>query len=593
MIKTKNSIAMIFFAIFLVGLTLFVQASECGSQECSNNMTLVIIDAPGPRTISNCVGLQNMNNNLTKNYSLTNNIDCSDTVNWNGGAGFDPIGSLGVYFAGTFNGNGYNITDLYINRPTENYIGLFGNSDGESMFIKNVSMIDVNITGRYYVGGLAGLFDEGSIISSSSSGIVSGQSEIGGLVGWNYRAVINNSSSSVNVFGYKDDTGGLVGINFEGHIYNCFATGNVFSNVSNVGGLVGWNYYSVINNSYAMGNVTGDGNVGGLVGDNSDEGEVYYTYATGYVAGNSDIGGLIGNNENICEDSFWDINTSGQVNSSCGTGKTTVQMKTESTYTNVGWDFTTIWRIDSGNDGYLSLIWQPVTSSTPSERIIIIGGGGSSLCSYDLNFNWDCGAWSKCVEGVQIRACKDYNNCGNNYGKPFEIRNCTIGATQLFDIKLELEETIIKKGEKLTVGTTFQSFGTEPTPINLTYIILDGQENEIYREEEQVIVETEEFVSKTFEDLELPSGKYILILNTLYNVDVEDEFRQEFEVREPVLLTGNIIAGVLEKGNYFLIGIGIFIFVVILIALLKRTSRKKEKEEREKIIKRMKQESSK
>src|ERR1035437_10057512 len=87
------------------------------------------VEAVGIMSIANCTDLQNMTNNLSGSYVLSNNIDCSLTnpVNqgpgytgmWADGAGFVPIGELtnGNYFTGTFNGNGRKITGLYINRP--------------------------------------------------------------------------------------------------------------------------------------------------------------------------------------------------------------------------------------------------------------------------------------------------------------------------------------------------------------------------------------------------------------------------------------------------------------------------------------------
>ena len=41
--------------------------------------------------------------------------------------------------------------------------------------------------------------------------------------------------------------------------------------------------------------------------------------------------------------SFWDIQTSGQTTSAGGTGMTTAQMKTLSTFTSAGWDFVSVW----------------------------------------------------------------------------------------------------------------------------------------------------------------------------------------------------------------------------------------------------------
>ena len=59
-------------------------------------------------------------------YALANNVDASSTANWNSGAGFVPVGNSADKFAGSFNGSGDTISGLYINRPSQNYIGLFG-----------------------------------------------------------------------------------------------------------------------------------------------------------------------------------------------------------------------------------------------------------------------------------------------------------------------------------------------------------------------------------------------------------------------------------------------------------------------------------
>ncbi|KKL12757.1 hypothetical protein LCGC14_2532540 [marine sediment metagenome] len=70
--------------------------------------------------------LQAMENDLTADYELGNNINASATSGWNGGEGFDPIGSSGSEFTGSFDGKGYTINDLFINRPEETGVGLFG-----------------------------------------------------------------------------------------------------------------------------------------------------------------------------------------------------------------------------------------------------------------------------------------------------------------------------------------------------------------------------------------------------------------------------------------------------------------------------------
>ena len=107
---------------------------------------------------------------------------------------------------------------------------------------------------------------------------------------------------------------------------------------------------------------------------------------------------------------------------------------------------------------------------------------------------------------------------------------CNLPA-HLFDITFRLDDKIIKSIYELEGIIIFESFGTEPTSVDLAFIILDANENEIYRAENKIIVTTEEVVRWKYESLsEFSEGKYTAVLQTLYNVDVFDEFRQEFEI---------------------------------------------------------------
>jgi hypothetical protein len=111
----------------------------------------------------------------------------------------------------------------------------------------------------------------------------------------------------------------------------------------------------------STGSVTGSDYIGGLCGNGDDISDCYSTSA---VSGTSNVGGLMGNSydQNTVIASFWDVNTSGQSTSAGGTGKTTAQMKTESTFTSAGWDFSytdgneAIWYM--AVDGYPILPWQ-------------------------------------------------------------------------------------------------------------------------------------------------------------------------------------------------------------------------------------------
>jgi len=109
----------------------------------------------------------------------------------------------------------------------------------------------------------------------------------------------------------------------------------------------------------------------------------------------------------------------------------------------------------------------------------------------------------------------------------------TTPPRQLFDIGLELDDAVIVGAKDLVARVMFTSFGTQATPVELTFTI-NKAGTEVYSEKDRIVVETERVLTKKFEQLDLPSGKYTLVLKTLYNVDVEDEFRQDFTIEKPL-----------------------------------------------------------
>ena len=244
-------------------------------------------------------------------------VDAADAY-WNGGAGWAPIGSSTPHFTATFEGNGHVITNLFIDRGSAEYVGLFG-STGSSSAVRHVGVTGIDITGDSSVGGLVG-WSEGDISASYASGSVTGSGNgVGGLAGWNFGDVL---ASYANV-------------DVEGDYY--------------VGGLVGVNA-SVITASYADGSVsaTGNGEVGGLVGWNLST--ISASYARGAVTGGSNSGGLVGSNVGTVTASYWDTTTSGQSTSAGGTGKTTSELQMPAGYSGIYAD----WNVDvdgqSGND---------------------------------------------------------------------------------------------------------------------------------------------------------------------------------------------------------------------------------------------------
>jgi hypothetical protein len=252
-----------------------------------------------PYEIRTASDLQAMQEDLSANYIVVNDIDASGTVNWNNGQGFNPVGTYDVEqanseFTGSFDGQNHTISNLSINRLDDNNVGLFGiiGAGGE---VKNVGFINVNITGEGAVGGLVGEnYEKGTISNSYSTGNVTGNNMVGGLVGTN-----------------------------SGNISNSYSTGNV-TGLMSLGGLVGINQ-GTVSNSYSTGNVTGEGAVGGLVGENWD-----------------------GNISN----SYWDTEATGQ-SSSAGlpdsNGLTTSEMQGSSASSNMNFEFTSTWSTVTGD----------------------------------------------------------------------------------------------------------------------------------------------------------------------------------------------------------------------------------------------------
>lgn len=304
-----------------------------------------------------------------------NDIDASKTKDWNRGKGFKPLQLSGMY-----DGQGFVISDLTIKRKTEDNIGLFGYVQGAE--ISNVALVNVDIEGANFVGGLVGTLSSGGagnaeVYDSSVTGIIyttgSRNGRAGGLIGDN-NGNVTNCHANVKVTSTGGTVGGLVGMNW-GRIKQSYAEGDV-AGEGDVGGLVGNNYgeNAIINRSYAQGQVSGKDQIGGLVGASIGDGStVYNCYATGKVigtgSGSGEMGSLIGRlgNKSSAYKCYWNTETSGQTKgiytiwSDAYTnnlvGLTTAEMQGAAAKTNmVFFDFVTIWKT-VGNQ-YPALFWE-------------------------------------------------------------------------------------------------------------------------------------------------------------------------------------------------------------------------------------------
>ena len=354
---------------------------------------------------------------LDKHFLLVNDIDASEAAGWNQGKGFEPIGWRNSHsdrnpFTGSFDGNGFIISNLTIDRQDEDGVGLFGYVEDST--IKNVILEDISVKGANYVGGLMGRTRRGNIYKSDAVGMVSGDSFVGGLVGLLDQGILQKSFSHSEITGNELFAGGLVGANFYGTVHSSFSTGTV-SGTQSAGGLIGYSDGGMVYGSWSSANVTGESQVGGLVGQHilvliepgsgkiekspvhesvemnerknklntsyrkvlsrnmdyfNEEisasytfsndysisyGEIASSYATGEVSGAEETGGLAGVNAARINSSYWDLETTGQ---SEGVGKgnagginglTTIQMNGQDAYLHMyRFDFDQTWQLTEG-----------------------------------------------------------------------------------------------------------------------------------------------------------------------------------------------------------------------------------------------------
>lgn len=210
-------------------------------------------------------------------------MDENDTY-WNEGYGWEPIGDYNSPFTANFDGNGHQILNLYIQKPSTNFVGLFGYARGETVVLRGFGiageLMNVNANLSAYVGAFTGVLSEGAVLSDVySTGSVSGSSSTGGLVGRGYSdsSIVNSFSTSAVNGGSgsrgSGSAGGLIGSLSDAFtINNSFFSGIVKGIYS--GGLIGgaYNSYtnhrsSTIKNSFSFGRIAGrEGYTGGIIG---------------------------------------------------------------------------------------------------------------------------------------------------------------------------------------------------------------------------------------------------------------------------------------------------------------------------------------
>ena len=291
-------------------------------------------------------------------------------------SGRDYVGGLVGYGSSAYHSDVYAVGNVTGANSTGGLVGSLGGKLSRSYSTAIV-------TGKKNVGGLAG-WNYAELDDCYSTGFVVGVENVGGLAGDNWGKV-NDSYSLADVRG-TGSVGGLVGMSYGSSMSRCFAAGDVTGD-NTVGGLVGYlDYLGKVRDCYATGAASGSYTVGGLVGKVNTLGAVDDSYSTGAVTASGTAGGLVATSGGTVSNCFWDTETSGRSTSAGGTGKTTTEMRTRSTFTDAGWDFASVWFILESVT-YPLLRWQdsepPVADAGPDQTVVegtLVGfdGSGSS-----------------------------------------------------------------------------------------------------------------------------------------------------------------------------------------------------------------------
>lgn len=460
-----------------------------------------------PYEIRNVDELQCINDKgLDAHYELVDDIDAQGTEYWNGGDGFEPIGPSGHdavtipadapwdTFKGVFDGNGHTITGLYIDRPDENYVGLFGATSypyddravGEGSTVKNVILEEIHVVGNTYVGGLAGQAG-GEVINARAEGYVEAQEQlVGGLIGLGAHADINN-----RLVADVEVRGGEVP-DYSWTVYE--------GNSKGIGGLIGRAAWETeIDTGYSQGDVRGPNNVGGLMGSSSlvdsEFGSMYSTATVEATDPNTDGGAIVGivqsDGDEFKESLYWDDT----IDSAGAWGDT------ESDY----------WNVHIG--GVAQTAWNAETTETMT---------GTDTAQNLTNLEFETGPWV----GVPDDYPRFEWELEAEGSVTVEIvdTNDPVDPREPLNVTVEVENTNINDEDQQIVLQ-----GPDDNPVDDTQVSLDGSDPD---DPNDSTTETLTWVP-TFEDggeNELTVASEDMQTTTTVNVTGEETVDSEFDV---------------------------------------------------------------
>ena len=446
-------------------------------------------------------------------FRLESDLDLTSFIQENNpSSGWVPIGTTSNPFKGVFLGNCKTIKGLFINRPNQDYVGLFGRVNSGT--ISQLMIKNCNISGNTAVAGISGKIEGNARVSECGvTGNITGVYAVAGIVGSEEGAPTQSKLPIIS---------------------DCFFDGNISagnsSATTSAGGIVGYLFKSAITRCYATGTIHSSYNVGGICGWFSNAGYQHPGYMTYCVGANSKLWGsnwtgrisgqydnysyVLGGNKayNGMEiyfqesatprDNVYDNFENGVDN---GTGVSMSELMQASTYTSMGWDFTNIWAIDEGTS-LPYFIW----SKAPEYYDLTISSYGLSTLYLDYSVKIPYDEYDPDLLGVyyaydisngevRLARLQEFIPAGTavivqgNSGTyrfmetksvpdPLKYDNLLRGSSQNISVAKAKENTssdavimMLGKGSNGYVG--FYKYTRQTIPAHRAYILYDNAEN--------------------------------------------------------------------------------------------------------------------
>ena len=261
-----------------------------------------------PYLILNPIQLNQLRNFLNQSgvyFKLMADIDLTEFLeDENPNQGWQPVGLKTAPFKGILDGNGKTISNLWIKRSNSDEVGLFGHAEGVT--IKNLRLVNTSIIGSNYVGGFCGFMKRCTISNCYLSGIIRGESYVGGFIGsgtgW---MELKNNQSTADVIGNGDYIGGYAGeFSYDStkNISNCRLNNNEIRGNNNVGGILGYLMEGNISSCFAYTNIYGIDYVGGITGFGIQNVYISDSGFGGFIIGHNNVGGIMGKGDSSNRD---------------------------------------------------------------------------------------------------------------------------------------------------------------------------------------------------------------------------------------------------------------------------------------------------